>query len=88
MYYYLLIFYLIGLLQDFLSVLLLRFISRGKTVPAVVLSFITMLIGLLVIYNILTKLETQKSMAAIIVYSLGVATGTFFAMKVKRGFKN
>ncbi|KPJ54785.1 hypothetical protein AMJ47_03510 [Parcubacteria bacterium DG_72] len=84
MYYYLLIFYLAGLLQDFLTVLWVRFISEGKTLPAVVLSFITVLISLLVIYNIITQLEAQKSTPAIIVYALGFATGTFFAMKIKK----
>ena len=86
--YYLLIFYLVGILQEFLTVLWLRFVSKDKTISAVVLSFITMLVSLLVIYNILTQLEAQKSTAAIVVYALGFATGTFFAMKIKKGFKN
>ena len=86
--YYLLIFYLVGLFQEFLAALYLRFLTKGKTIPAVALSFTITLIGLLVIFNILTRLETQKGTIAIIVFALGVATGTFLAMKVKKGFKN
>ena len=88
MYYYLILFYLAGFLQDFLSVLWVRFISEEKTIAATILSFITTLISLLVIYNIITQLEARKSIVAIIVYALGFATGTFFAMKVKKGFKD
>ena len=88
MYYYLIVFYLAGILQDFLTVLLIRFISREKIIPAVVLSFVTVLISLLVIYNIITQLGTQKSIIAIVAYALGMATGTFFAMKIKKGFKD
>ena len=86
--YYLLIFYLAGLLQDFLLVLYLRFVAKGKTIPAVILSFVTTIVGLLVIYNILTQLGGQRSITAIIVYALGIATGTFLAMKIQKGFKN
>jgi len=88
MEYYLLIFYLVGLLQEFLATLYLRFIAKGKTMPAVALSFIITLIGLLVIFNILIRLEAQKGVIAIIVFALGVATGTFLAMKIKKGFKD
>jgi len=88
MEYYLFIFYLVGLLQEFLTTLYFRFIAKGKIISAVILSFATTLIGLLVIYNILTQLETRKGVIAIIVFALGVATGTFLAMKIKRGFKD
>ena len=86
--YYLFIFYLVGLLQEFLLVLYIRFIDENKILPAVILSFVTIVIGLLVIYNILAQLETKKSIITIIVYASGIATGTFLAMKTKKGFKN
>ena len=37
---------------------------------------------------ILAQLETKKSIITIIVYASGIATGTFLAMKTKKGFKN
>lgn len=88
MNYYLIIFYFVGLLQEFLLTLYLRFVAKGKAFPAATLSLITTLIGLLVIYNILILLEAQRSIPAIIVYALGVATGTFVAMKFRSGFKD
>lgn len=86
--YYLIVYYLAGILQDFLVTLNVRFIAKGKVMLAVFFSFVTTVVALLIIYNILTQLETQKGIIAIMVYALGIATGTFFAMKIKAGFKD
>ena len=86
--YYFIIYFLAGLLQDFILTLNLRFIAKDKVIPAAISSFIVTIITLLVIYNILTQLETQKTIIAIIVYALGIGVGTFLAMKVKAGFKD
>ena len=86
--YYFIIYFLAGLLQDFILTLNLRFIAKDKVIPAAISSFIVTIITLLVIYNILTQLETQKTIIAIIVYALGIGVGTFLAMKVKSGFKD
>ncbi|MDD5547636.1 MAG: hypothetical protein PHN74_01910 [Candidatus Pacebacteria bacterium] len=38
---------------------------------------------MLALYNILNRLDDERSFVAIIIYSLGIATGTFLAMKFK-----
>lgn len=86
--YSLVIYFLAGILQDFLVTLNVRFIAKGKVILTVIFSFVTTVVALLVFYNILTQLEAHKSIIAIIVYALGIATGTFFAMKIKAGFKD
>ena len=86
--YYLIIYFLAGVLQDFLLTLNFRYISRGKTVAATISSFIVTIVSLVVLYDIITRLHSQKSIIAIVVYASGIATGTFLAMKVKKGFKD
>ncbi|MBU1164492.1 hypothetical protein KKA15_02945 [Patescibacteria group bacterium] len=85
--YYLIIYFLAGVLQDFLLTLNWRFIAKDKTWPAAAFSFLTTVVSLLVLYNILTKLDSQRSIIAILFYALGIATGTVLAMKTKIGFK-
>jgi len=85
--YYLIIYFLAGVVQDFLLTLNWRFIAKEKTIPAATFSFLVTVISLLVLYNILTRLDSQRSIIAIIVYALGIATGTILGMKVKVGFK-
>ena len=87
MSYYLIIYFLAGILQDFLLTLNYRFIAKDKIALAVLTSFLVTVVSMLVLYNILTKLDTQRSIVAIIVYAVGIATGTLLAMKFKYGFK-
>ena len=86
--YYLILYYLAGVLQDFLLTLNWRFIAKGKVIPAAIFSFLVTVITLVVLYNILTQLEAHRSIVAIIVYALGIGTGTILAMKVKAGFRD
>jgi len=81
--YYLILFYFAGLLQDFLLTLNWRFIAKGKVAYAVLFSFLTTVISMLVIYNIITRLDSDRSITAILIYALGIATGTLIAMKIK-----
>lgn len=81
--YYLVLYFLAGMLQDFLLTLNWRFIAKDKVVYAVLFSFLTTVISMLVIYNIITRLDSDKSIVAIIIYALGIASGTLIAMKVK-----
>lgn len=76
-----------GIIQDFLLTLNWRFVAKEKPIPAVTFSFLTTLVSWLVFYNILTGLDSEKSIIAILVYSIGVATGTFLAMKMRLGLK-
>ncbi|MEI6396895.1 MAG: hypothetical protein WCO48_02400 [Candidatus Taylorbacteria bacterium] len=38
-----------------------------------------------VLYNVLNRLDSERSIIAIIVYALGIGTGTFLGMKFKIG---
>lgn len=73
-------------MQDFLLTLNWRYIAKHKIAPAVGLSFSVTIVSLLVVYNIISRLDSQRSILAIVIYAAGVATGTFLAMKFKVGF--
>jgi len=83
---YLFVYFLAGVVQDFLLTLNWRYIAANKKIPAAIFSFLTTVITMLVLYNILTKLDEQRSLIAIIIYALGIGTGTFLGMLVKKGF--
>lgn len=80
---YLLIYFFAGIVQDFVATLNVRFTAVHKLWPTVISSFVTVLIGMVVLYNILAHLDTERSIPAIIAYAAGIATGTFFGMKWK-----
>jgi uncharacterized protein YebE (UPF0316 family) len=80
---YLILYFIVGVVQDFALTLNWRFIAKDKIFLSVLFSFLTTVISMLVIYNILTKLDESRSIIAIIVYACGIATGTFIAMKIK-----
>lgn len=86
--YFLIIYFLTGILQDFLLTLNLRYIAKDKVMPAAILSFTVTVVSMLVLYNILTKLDDQRSLLAIFIYALGIATGTILGMKTKIGMKD
>jgi len=88
MEYYLVFYFFAGVLQDFLLTLNWRFINKEKTLPAAFFSFAVTVVTLLVLYNILTQLDEQRSLVAIITYALGIGTGTILGMKTKIGSKN
>jgi len=48
-------------------------------------SFSTTAVGMIILYNIITELDPNKSILAILIYCLGIALGTFLAMKFKVG---
>jgi hypothetical protein len=50
---------------------------------AVATSFIISLLSFWVLYNILADLDANRSIISVLVYSAGIATGTFLAMKFK-----
>ncbi|OGI17559.1 MAG: hypothetical protein A3J63_04170 [Candidatus Moranbacteria bacterium RIFCSPHIGHO2_02_FULL_40_12b] len=84
--YYIILYFFAGILQDFLLTLNWRYIAKHKIAPAVGLSFSVTIVSLLVVYNIISRLDSQRSILAIVIYAAGVATGTFLAMKFKVGF--
>ena len=83
--YFLIFYFFAGILQDFLVTLNWRYIAKHKIAPAMLLSFLVTIVTMLVIYNILSRLDSQRSIVAIIIYACGVAAGTFLAMKFKIG---
>ncbi|MBU4274327.1 hypothetical protein KKE19_00760 [Patescibacteria group bacterium] len=83
----LIIYFIVGVVQDFLLTANWMFVAKEKVFLASLFSFLTTVMTILVLYNILTNLDTQRSIVAIIVYALGIATGTFLAMKLKIGTK-
>lgn len=87
MYLDFLIYFIAGIIQDFVLTLNWRYVAKDKTLPAVIFSFLAVVISLLVLYNILTQLDEKRTIPAILIYALGVSTGTYLGMKFKPGLK-
>jgi uncharacterized protein YebE (UPF0316 family) len=85
---FLILYFLAGVLQDFLVTLNWRYVSKEKVFPAVIFSFLATIVSFTVVYNIVTALDPNKSLVAIVVYSLGVGAGTLLGMKFQHGLKN
>lgn len=81
----LLIYFIAGIIQDFFFTLNSRYIAKERILPAVIFSWLTVMVSMIVLYNILSELDPETSIIQIIVYCLGIATGTFLAMKFKIG---
>jgi len=86
--YYLIIYFLVGIIQDFLFTLNVKYVAKEKVIPAILSSFATVFVSMMVLYNIIIKLDSERSILAIVIYSAGIATGTFLAMKFKLGLKD
>jgi len=80
-------YFLAGVLQDFLVTINQRYVIKNRVILAMITSFIITIVSLIVLYNIITSLDPQKSIPAIIVYALGIAVGTLLAMRLKIGQK-
>lgn len=78
-----LIYFLVGIIQDFLLTLNWRYVAKERPLPAVSFSFLTTAVSMMVFYNILTQLDSEKSIIAMLVYSIGVGAGTYIGMKFK-----
>jgi uncharacterized protein YebE (UPF0316 family) len=77
----LVIYFVVGVVQDFFFTMNSKYIAKEKVLPAVIFSFLTILMSMLVLYNILKDINYESSVLAIIVYSFGIAGGTLVAMK-------
>lgn len=80
----LVIYFVVGVVQDFFFTLNTKYVAQNKTLPAVFYSFLTVLMSMLVLYNILSEIDAERSIIAIVVYSCGIAVGTFVAMKIPK----
>jgi len=81
------LYFIAGVVEDFLVTVDLRLIAEKRVIPATLVSFVATLIALFVLYNILARLDAERSIIAIIIYAAGIATGTFLGMKMKLGNK-
>ncbi len=88
LYLIFLIYFLAGVLQDFLFTVNLRYVAKNKVFLAVLTSFLVTVVNLIALYNILTQLDPNKTITTIIVYALGITAGTFLAMKFKSGLED
>ncbi|MEK9201633.1 MAG: hypothetical protein AAB944_01545, partial [Patescibacteria group bacterium] len=55
--------------------------------PAAFFSFLSTIVSMAIVYHILTLLDTRRGVFAITIYALGIAAGTFLAMKFNPDFK-
>ncbi|MFA5173141.1 MAG: DUF5698 domain-containing protein [Candidatus Paceibacterota bacterium] len=78
-----LIYFIAGICQDFLVTINWRFVAKEKIFPAAATSFIFTIVNLLVLYNIVNELNPEKSTLAIVIFALGISTGTILGMKTK-----
>jgi len=78
----LVIYFLVGVVHDFFFTLNAKYIAKDKVLPAVAFSFLTILMSMVVLYNILNEIDSERSISAILVYSIGIALGTYLAMKI------
>jgi uncharacterized protein YebE (UPF0316 family) len=79
------IYFLAGILLDFLITINQRYVIKDKILLAMSTSFFITIMSTIVLYSILSSLDPQRSIPAIIVYASGVAIGTLLAMKSKVG---
>lgn len=77
----LIVYFAAGIVQDFFFTMNSKYIAKDKVLPAVVFSFLTILMSMLVLYNILSEIDSERSLLAIAVYSCGIAIGTYVAMR-------
>lgn len=79
----LIIYFIAGIVQDFFFTLNSRYVAKDRILPAVIFSWLTITVSMIVLYSIISGLDPQKSIIQIIAYSFGVAAGTFLAMRFK-----
>ena len=83
----LVVYFVAGIVQDFFFTLNTKYVAENKVGPAVFFSFLTIFVSMIVLYNILSDLDAQRSFLSIIVYCVGIAFGTYMAMKFPFKFK-
>jgi len=81
--FYVVIYFFVGLLQDFVIALYTRLVNKGAALSSAILSTLITIINLAVIYSILVRFDSEKSILAIIAYALGNGVGTFIGAKFK-----
>ena len=82
---YFFLYFLAGIIIDFLFTLYVRFVAEKKAFFAALFTGINAFINFFVFYDVLSRLQGQKSIIGIACYALGIGVGTFLAMKLKLG---
>ena len=82
---WLIIYLIVGMIEDFLGTMTLRMVVKERIWLSTIFTFFINVIGMVVFYSIFVRLtnETEEGIISILVYSIGIAMGTFIAMKVK-----
>lgn len=83
MAYSLILYFLAGAIQNFLFILGIRFVHDKRALVASGFSFLVSIVSLWALYDIITRIDRSQGLVAILVYSLGFASGTYGAMKMK-----
>ena len=85
--YFFVLYFLIGVLEDFLITLNFRYVAKERAFPAAFFSFLSTIVSMAIVYHILTLFDARRGALAITIYALGIAAGTFLAMKFNPDFK-
>lgn len=79
------VFLLVGVVLAFSSPLEIEWIAEQRAIAASILGFFWQATSLTVLYTILKGIEGDGGISgAIIVYSFGIAIGTFLAIKIRK----
>lgn len=81
MSYFLFLYFIAGVVQDFFFTLNMRFTAKGKAFYAGVFAALEILMIMLVFYNILSGLDEERSIVSIIVYAFGIGVGSYLGVK-------
>lgn len=79
----LLLYFLAGVVQDFLFTLNLRFVAKDRAVLAGLTAFLDTIVTMSVLYSVFTALDSERSILAIVAYAAGIGIGTLFAMRLR-----
>jgi hypothetical protein len=79
------IYYFVGVISTILQVVVVRLISKERAAAASIVVFISNLVQLGVLVSIISSVQSdiQSSWPSLLVYSFGIATGTYLGIKLK-----
>ena len=83
----LLIYFTVGVLSTILQVVVVRLISKEKALQASIVVFVSNLVQLGVLVSIITTIQSniQSSWINLLIYTLGIAIGTYLGIRLKLG---
>lgn len=78
------IYFLVGVIQDIILTLNWRYISEDRALASAISAFLSALISLIVLYNIIFTIADGKNFLAVLVYAAGIGTGTYIAIRSEK----